>query len=168
VWLRRSPEVRLRIGIGYDVHRLCAGRRLVLGGVQMETHLGLEGHSDADVLTHAIIDALLGAAALPDIGRQFPDSDPAYAGASSLRLLKRTMELLNQAGYKPHNVDAVVAAEAPRLAPHIDAMRARLAEVLELQTGAVSVKATTGEKLGFVGSEEGMCAWAVCTIEEVR
>ena len=158
----------MRVGIGYDVHRLCAGRPLILGGVEIPAVLGLEGHSDADVLTHAVIDALLGACALPDIGRQFPDSDPVYAGISSLKLLDRTRELLAEAGYRPHNIDGVIAAEAPRLAPYIEAMRAGLAQRLGLELGAVNVKATTTEKLGFVGGEEGMAAWAVATVEPLE
>lgn len=157
----------MRIGIGYDVHRLCAGRPLFLGGVKIPAALGLLGHSDADVLVHAVIDALLGACALPDIGRQFPDTDPAYSGIPSLELLEKTRELVRSAGYAPHNIDAVVAAESPRLSGTIDAMRANLARCLGLDIGAVNVKATTTEKLGFVGSEEGMAAWAVALVEEI-
>ena len=154
----------IRSGIGYDCHRLVAGRRLVLGGVQIDHHLGLDGHSDADVLTHALIDALLGAGALGDIGQHFPDSEEAYRDADSLDLLRRTMELLAEAGLEVVNVDATVVLEAPAVGPHRDAIRANLAEALGLDPGYVSVKATRGEKMGFVGRGEGAAALAVAAV----
>ena len=157
--------MRGRIGIGYDIHRLSAGRRLVLGGVVVPHPYGLEGHSDADVLTHAIIDALLGAAGLGDIGTHFPDTDARWEGASSLELLGRVMEMCRGASLAPVNVDATVVAESPRLAPHIAGMRARLAEALGLPEGAVSIKAKTNEGLGSVGRGEAIAAYAVCLLE---
>jgi 2-C-methyl-D-erythritol 2,4-cyclodiphosphate synthase len=156
-----------RTGIGYDCHRFAAGRALVLGGVQVEHDRGLDGHSDADVLTHAVIDALLGAAALGDIGEHFPDTDPRYAGADSIELLRATAALLAQAGLAATHVDATVVLEAPKLAPVRDAMRRRLAAALELDLGHVSVKATRGEGMGFVGREEGIAALAVATVAEL-
>lgn len=156
---------RLRIGQGWDSHRLAANRPLILGGVDIPFDKGLLGHSDADVLTHAVIDALLGAAALPDIGRQFPDSDPAYAGISSLLLLERTYDLLQQAGFRPLQIDATVIAQQPRLAPHIDSMRANLARCLHLPADAVSVKAKTAEGLDSVGRGEAMQAQALALLE---
>lgn len=155
----------MRIGMGYDVHRLVEGRRLILGGVEVPFAKGLLGHSDADVLTHALMDALLGAAGLPDIGQQFPDSDPAHAGADSLKLLGEVLTLVKKEGYTPGNVDIVIAAQEPKLATHIPAMRERLANALDLPVSAVSVKATTTEGLGFVGTGEGMAAWAVVLLE---
>ena len=154
----------MRIGHGYDVHRLTEDRPLVLGGVSIPSEYGLLGHSDADVLTHAVMDALLGAAGLPDIGQQFPDRDPAYAGISSLLLLARVMELIESAGYAVVNVDATVLAQKPRLAPHIPAMKDALASVLG--TRAVNVKATTEEGLGFTGQGLGIAAHAVALLEE--
>ena len=154
----------MRIGHGYDVHRLTENRPLVLGGVTIPSEYGLLGHSDADVLTHAVMDALLGAAGLPDIGQQFPDRDPAYAGISSLLLLARVMELIRSAGYAVVNVDATVLAQKPRLAPHIPAMKDALASVLG--TRAVNVKATTEEGLGFTGQGLGIVAHAVALLEE--
>ncbi len=154
----------MRIGHGYDVHRLTAGRRLILGGVEIPFEKGLLGHSDADVLTHAVMDALLGAAALGDIGKLFPDTDPAYAGADSLALLGQVIALLTREGWAVENIDATVLAQAPRLAPHIPAMRRRLAEACGLAEGQVSVKATTEEGLGFTGSGQGIAAHAVCLI----
>lgn len=154
----------MRIGHGYDVHRLTENRPLVLGGVTIPSEYGLLGHSDADVLTHAVMDALLGAAGLPDIGQQFPDRDPAYAGISSLLLLARVMELIESAGYAVVNVDATVLAQKPRLAPHIPAMKDALASVLG--TRAVNVKATTEEGLGFTGQGLGIAAHAVALLEE--
>lgn len=151
----------MRIGHGYDVHRLTAGRSLILGGVAIPYELGLLGHSDADVLTHALMDALLGAAALGDIGQLFPDSDPSYAGISSLILLERVMETLDQYGYQVNNVDVTVLAQRPKLAPHIPAMRETLANAMKLSAHQVSVKATTEEGLGFTGSGEGIAAHAV-------
>ena len=151
----------MRIGIGYDVHRLAADRALILGGVKIPHTLGLLGHSDADVLCHALMDALLGAAALPDIGRLFPDNDPKYAGADSLQLLRQVADMLHREGWQVGNVDVVIMAERPKLAPHIEQMRENIAGVLGLEIGAVGLKATTTEKLGFVGHEEGLAAQAV-------
>ena len=158
----------MRIGHGYDVHRLAEGRKLILGGVEIPFEKGLLGHSDADVLTHAVMDALLGAAGEGDIGRLFPDTDPAYAGADSLALLDTVMERLRAAGYRVGNVDATILAQRPRLAPHIPAMRANLARRMGVDPSQVNVKATTEEKLGFTGSGEGMAAHAVCLPEEGR
>ena len=155
----------MRIGHGYDVHRLVEGRRLILGGVEIPYEKGLLGHSDADVLTHAVMDALLGAAALGDIGKLFPDSDPAYAGADSLVLAARVASLLREHGYRIENVDATVLAQAPKLAPHIPLMREKLASTLTIPVTTVSVKATTEEGLGFTGAGLGIAAHAVCLIE---
>ena len=156
-----------RIGHGYDVHRLAEGRRLILGGVDIPWERGLLGHSDADVLTHAIMDALLGAAGLGDIGQHFPDTDPAYAGADSLRLLAHVTALLGERGFTVGNVDATVLAQRPKLAPHIPQMRDNLARTMEVGPEQVNVKATTEEGLGFTGSGEGMAAHAVALIEKV-
>lgn len=156
---------KLRIGHGYDVHRLTEGRALILGGVTVPFDRGLLGHSDADVLTHAVMDALLGAAALGDIGKLFPDSDAAYAGADSIVLLERVTALLREHGWQVGNVDATVVAQAPKLAPYVPEMRRRLAEAMGLDVDCVSVKATTEERLGFTGSGEGMAAHAVALIE---
>jgi 2-C-methyl-D-erythritol 2,4-cyclodiphosphate synthase len=153
------------IGFGYDVHRLVAGRPLIIGGVRVEHELGLEGHSDADVLTHAVIDALLGAAGLGDIGEHFPDTDERWRGADSIDLLRRTAELLAAEGLRVVNVDATVVLERPRLAPHRAAMRARLADALGLDERRVNVKATRGEGMGFVGRGEGATALAVASLE---
>jgi 2-C-methyl-D-erythritol 2,4-cyclodiphosphate synthase len=154
-----------RSGIGWDSHRLEAGRRLVLGGVEIpESELGLAGYSDADVLTHAVIDALLGAAGLGDIGRHFPDTDERWRDADSIELLRAVLGLLREAGFAPLNVDATVACEAPKLDPHREDMRSRLADALELDSGAVNVKFTTGERMGFVGRGEGIAALAVATL----
>ena len=155
----------MRIGHGYDVHRLTAGRRLILGGVEIPWELGLLGHSDADVLTHAVMDALLGAAALGDIGQHFPDTDPAYEGADSLELLRHVTGILSQSGYRIGNVDATVLAQRPKLAPHIPAMREKLAAAMGTETSRVSAKATTEEGLGFTGAGEGIAAHAVALIE---
>jgi 2-C-methyl-D-erythritol 4-phosphate cytidylyltransferase / 2-C-methyl-D-erythritol 2,4-cyclodiphosphate synthase len=163
-----APPRMTRSGIGYDVHRLVPGRRLVLGGVEIAHERGLEGHSDADVLLHAIADALLGAAALGDIGRYFPPSDPQYAGADSRDLLRHVAALLAAAGYRPVNVDATVIAEAPRLGPHVPAMRRAIAACLDLTSDAVGVKATTNEGLGFAGREEGIAAVAVAVVAPNR
>ncbi len=157
----------IRIGHGYDVHRLVEGRRLILGGVEIPHETGLLGHSDADVLLHAIADALLGAAALGDIGKLFPDSDPAYENADSLLLLKKVGVHLYTAGYRIVNIDATVLAQAPKLAPHIREMRANIARTLELDPSTVSVKATTEEGLGFTGEKRGIAAHAVCLIESL-
>jgi 2-C-methyl-D-erythritol 2,4-cyclodiphosphate synthase len=154
----------MRIGHGYDVHRLVPGRRLIIGGVDIPYEKGLLGHSDADVLLHAVMDALLGAAALGDIGKHFPDNDPAYSGADSLKLTQRVAEILDRAGYKVVNVDATVVAEAPKLAPYIDTMRRNIAGALGIDADCISVKATTEEKLGFTGDGSGIAAHAVCLI----
>ena len=154
----------MRIGHGYDVHRLVEGRKLILGGVEVPHTLGLLGHSDADVLTHVVMDALLGAAALGDIGRHFPDTDPAYAGADSLKLLDHVVELLEEKGYRVGNVDATILAQRPKLAPSIENMRDNLAAHMKVEPGQVNVKATTEEKLGFTGAEEGIAAHAVCLL----
>lgn len=157
---------KLRIGQGYDVHRLVEGRRLVLGGVEVPWTLGLLGHSDADVLTHAVMDALLGAAGLGDIGKAFPDSDPALEGVDSLLLLDRTMEMLRAAGYEVVNVDATIVAQRPKLSPYIPQMREKLAQRMGLTAELVNVKATTEEKLGFTGDSSGMAAQAVALLEK--
>ena len=157
----------LRIGHGYDVHKLVEGRRLIIGGVDIPYEKGLLGHSDADVLLHAISDALLGAAALGDIGKHFPDTDEAYKNADSLILLSKVGELLSAAGYKPSNIDSTVIAQAPKLAPHIENMRKNIAKALGIELDAVSVKATTEERLGFSGRGEGISAHAVCIIEKI-
>ena len=154
-----------RVGIGYDVHRIVPGRPLVLGGVRFESEWGLEGHSDADVLAHAIGDALLGALALGDLGTHFPPGDPRWKDASSLDLLARIRALVEREGGRIVNVDAAVAAEAPKLLPVRDAMRARLAEALGITPDRVSVKATTNERLGAIGRGEGIAAWAVAMVE---
>lgn len=154
----------MRIGHGYDIHRLTAGRPLILGGVTVPSEIGLDGHSDADVLTHAIIDALLSAAALGDIGALFPDTDAEWKGADSLALLGAVMDKVTEAGWVVDNVDATVVLQQPKLRPHIDAMRQRLATALGVGLGQVSVKATTGEGMGFVGTGEGAEAHAVCLL----
>lgn len=157
----------MRIGHGYDVHRLVEGRRLILGGVEVPHVLGLLGHSDADVLTHAVMDALLGAAGLGDIGRHFPDTDPAYAGADSLKLLDHVVELLEAQGWQVGNVDATILAQRPKLAPYLERMRENLSARMKVELGQVNVKATTEEKLGFTGAEEGIAAHVVCLLERV-
>ena len=154
----------MRIGHGYDVHRLVEGRALILGGVDIPYEKGLLGHSDADVLTHAVMDALLGAAGLGDIGKHFPDTDPTYKGADSLKLLDRVVEILAEEGWEVGNVDATIIAQRPKLAPHIPTMRDNLAQRMHVDPGQVNVKATTEEKLGFTGSGEGMAAHAVCLL----
>ena len=155
----------LRIGHGYDVHRLTAERKLIIGGVEIEHALGLLGHSDADVLLHAVMDALLGAAALPDIGALFPDKDPAYKGADSRNLLRHVANLLKEKNCNVINIDATIIAQKPKMAPHIPAMRSNMAQDLGILVEQVNVKATTEEKLGFTGAEEGIAAHAVCLIE---
>ena len=155
----------MRVGMGYDVHRLVEERQLILGGVEIPYEKGLLGHSDADVLLHAIMDAMLGAAALGDIGRHFPDTDPAYKGADSMVLLQACREKLRAAGYRVHNLDALICAQAPKMAPHIETMRANIARALQLDVDAVNVKATTTERLGFVGDGSGISAYAVCLLE---
>lgn len=159
---------RMRIGHGYDVHRLVEGRALILGGITVPHEKGLLGHSDADVLTHAVMDALLGAAALGDIGKLFPDTDPAYAGADSIGLLREVRRVLAQNGWAVENLDATVLCQAPKLAPHIAAMRENIAAALEISAGEVSVKATTEEKLGFTGSGEGIAAHCVCLVRRAE
>ena len=156
----------MRIGHGYDVHRLVEGRKLILGGIEIPYEKGLLGHSDADVLTHALMDALLGAAALGDIGKLFPDNDPSYAGADSVELLKRVHEVICAAGYHVGNVDCTVIAQRPKLAPYIPAMREKLAAAMEVELGQVGVKATTEEHLGFTGEGLGIAAHAVALLEE--
>lgn len=154
----------MRVGIGYDVHRLISGRRLIIGGVEIPYEKGLLGHSDADVLLHAIMDALLGAAALGDIGKHFPDTDPAYEGISSMKLLEKVREILEERFFLIENVDAVIVAQAPKMRPYIDEMRANIARALGMMPEQVSVKATTEEGLGFTGSGEGISAQAVCML----
>lgn len=155
----------MRIGHGYDVHRLVEGRKLILGGVEIPFELGLLGHSDADVLLHAVSDALLGAAALGDIGKHFPDTDPKYKGADSVKLLERVVELLGEKGFSVNNIDCTVIAQKPKLAPYIAQMKSNIAGVCGIDSDRVNVKATTEEKLGFTGRLEGISAHAVCTIE---
>ena len=154
----------MRIGMGYDVHRLVEGRKLILGGVEIPYELGLLGHSDADVLLHAISDALLGAAALGDIGKHFPDTDPAYKGISSIKLLKHVGELLEENLFLIENIDATIIAQAPKMRPYIDAMRQNIADALGIELSQVNVKATTEEGLGFTGSGEGISSQAICLL----
>ena len=158
----------MRIGHGYDVHRLVEGRRCIIGGVDIPHEKGLLGHSDADVLLHAIMDAVLGAMAAGDIGKLFPDNDPTYKGADSLVLTRRVAEVMVERGYRLGNVDATVIAQAPKLAPHIPAMREKIASAFGVEVDRISVKATTEEKLGFTGTGEGIAAHAVCLLEEAR
>jgi len=156
----------VRVGLGYDAHRLVAGRPLILGGVEIPHSQGLLGHSDADVLTHAIGDALLGAVGAGDLGTHFPDRDPAYKDISSLILLARIMEIVRDRGFAPVNVDATLVAQEPRLAPHIPAMQAKLAPILGLTPADVNLKATTTEHMGFAGRGEGLAAYAVVLVTE--
>ena len=156
----------MRIGHGYDVHKLVEGRDLILGGVKIEHRLGLLGHSDADVLLHAVSDALLGAAGLGDIGKHFPDTDPKYKGADSRVLLRHVVGLVRENGYRISNVDVTMIAQKPKLKDHIPQMRANIASDLGIEENRVNVKATTEEKLGFTGTEEGMACHAVCLLEE--
>ena len=156
----------MRIGHGFDVHAFAEGRRLVLGGVDIPARRGLMGHSDADVLAHALMDAILGALREGDIGQLFPDDDPAYLGADSLALLARVMDVVRQRGARVLDCDCTVAAQAPKLAPHREQMRENLARAMGLPVGCVGVKATTTERLGFVGREEGICAWAVVLLDD--
>ncbi len=160
--MRHGPDIR--IGIGYDAHRLTPGRPLVLGGVEIPWEKGLLGHSDADVLLHALCDALLGALGEGDLGRHFPDTDPAFRGVSSRWLLDQVMQRVREQGFRVGNVDAVVVAQAPRLSAHLPRMQARLAEALGVPPACVNLKATTTEGMGFAGREEGMAAYAVCTL----
>ena len=157
----------MRIGHGYDVHKLVPGRKLILGGVEIPHTVGLLGHSDADVLTHALMDALLGAAALGNIGHLFPDNDPAYEGADSIQLLREVIKRLKMVGWKLGNADVTVLAQAPKLAPHIEKMRVILSDAMECTVSQVSVKATTEEGLGFTGAKEGIAAHAVVIIENI-
>ncbi len=156
----------MRIGIGFDVHRLVTGRRLVLGGVEMASEVGLEGHSDADVILHAAMDAVLGALALGDIGHFFPNTDPLFKDADSVLLAEKVARVMSQQGYRIGNMDVMVMAEKPKLAPYVSAMRARMAGVFNCPVGDVGIKATTMEGLGFVGREEGIAAQAVVLLEE--
>lgn len=156
----------MRIGQGFDVHALVAGRKLIIGGVEIPYHLGLLGHSDADVLLHAISDALLGAAALGDIGQHFPDSDARYKGIDSRALLRQVVQLVAEQGYRVANLDATIIAQAPKMAPHIPAMVAHIAADLGIASAAINVKATTTEQLGFTGRGEGIAAQAICLLEQ--
>ena len=156
----------MRIGHGYDVHRLVEGRDLILGGVKMEHNLGLLGHSDADVLLHAVSDALLGAAGLGDIGKHFPDTDPQYKGADSLKLLEIVAQKVREAGYRVSNIDVTMIAQKPKLRPYIEQMECNIADAVGIDALRVNVKATTEERLGFTGEEKGMACHAVCLLEE--
>ena len=156
----------LRIGNGYDVHKLKEGKKLVLGGAEIAHTMGLDGHSDADVLVHAVIDALLGACALGDIGKLFPDTDERYRGADSIELLKKVADLLFQKGFSVNNIDSIVVAQKPKLAPFIEIMRKNIADAVKIDVNCVSVKATTEEQLGFTGREEGISAHAVCLVTQ--
>ncbi|MDM8236644.1 2-C-methyl-D-erythritol 2,4-cyclodiphosphate synthase [[Ruminococcus] torques] len=156
----------MRVGMGYDVHRLTAGRKLILGGVEIPYGKGLLGHSDADVLVHAVMDALLGAAALGDIGKHFLDTDPEYEGVSSIRLLEHVGRLLDEKGYVIENIDATIIAQRPKMRPYIEQMRENIATALRIETDQVNVKATTEEGLGFTGTGEGISSQAVCAVEK--
>ena len=158
----------MRIGHGYDVHRLVQGRKCIIGGVDIPHETGLDGHSDADVLIHAVMDALLGALALGDIGKHFPDTDPRYKGADSMALLRHVASLIAEEGWRLGNLDATVLAQAPKLAPHIRQMRQNIAGALGCEVSRVSVKATTEEKLGFTGAKQGIAAHCVCLLERVE
>lgn len=156
----------IRIGHGYDVHKMVPSRRLILGGVEIPYSFGLLGHSDADVLTHAVMDALLGACAMGDIGQHFPDNDPKWEGAYSIEMLRSVKDMLKEKGFAPYNIDCTVIMQSPKLAPYIGAIREKLAAALDMDVSYVSVKATTEEKLGFTGTGQGAAAHAVCTIIE--
>ena len=158
----------MRVGMGYDVHKLTENRDLILGGVRIPWEKGLLGHSDADVLLHAVMDALLGAAALGDIGKHFPDTDPAYKGISSVKLLIHVAELLRENGYQVGNIDATIIAQKPKMAPHIPQMRKNMADALGIPESKINVKATTEEGLGFTGTGEGISSQAICLLTEVR
>lgn len=158
----------IRVGMGYDVHKLTEGRDLILGGVKIPWEKGLLGHSDADVLIHAIMDALLGAAALGDIGQHFPDTDPAYEGISSVKLLEHVASLLEKKGYGVGNIDAVIIAQKPKMAPHIPQMRTNMAKAMGIEESQLNIKATTEEKLGFTGREEGIASQAICLLYEKK
>lgn len=157
-----------RIGFGYDVHRFTEGESLIIGGVRIPYHRKLDGHSDADVLLHAVTDALLGAAALGDIGAHFPDTDPAYKGADSSELLKKSYQLVKERGYELGNLDATIIAERPKFRPHIDSIRSSIAQCLNCETDRISVKATTNEKMGFSGREEGIAVHAVALLNRIK
>ena len=154
----------MRVGLGYDVHKLVEDRKLILGGVEVPHTLGLLGHSDADVLVHAIMDALLGAAAMGDIGKHFPDTDPAYKGADSMKLMAHVRDLIEEKGYVIENVDATIIAQKPKLRPYIEQLEENIAKVLRIERDQINVKATTEERLGFTGREEGMAAQAICSL----
>ncbi|MDE6596566.1 MAG: 2-C-methyl-D-erythritol 2,4-cyclodiphosphate synthase [Oscillospiraceae bacterium] len=158
----------IRIGHGYDVHRLTEGRKLILGGVEIPYEKGLLGHSDADVLVHAVMDAMLGALALGDIGKHFPDTSPEYEGADSILLLKKVKEIIEDKGYAVENIDSTIIMQSPKLAPYIDKMRENIAEAVGCEISQISVKATTEERLGFTGSGEGAAAHAVCILESKK
>jgi len=158
--------MEIRIGNGYDIHRLTSDRPLILGGITIPHHLGLLGHSDADVLTHAIMDAMLGALCLGDIGHYFPPSDPKWKGADSLVLLEQIQKIISDQGWSINNIDSTIVAEQPKLKPHLKAMRDRLGAILNLRSDCISIKATTNEKLGPVGREEGICAYAVVLLSK--
>ena len=164
---KQKGRVYMRVGMGYDVHKLTENRDLILGGVNIPWEKGLLGHSDADVLIHAVMDALLGAAALGDIGKHFPDTDPAYKGISSVKLLTHVMELLRQHHFAVGNVDAVIIAQKPKMAPHIPQMRKNLAQAMGVEEDRINIKATTEEGLGFTGRGEGIASQAICLLEEV-
>lgn len=166
--VRRKEDGTMRVGLGYDVHKLVEGRPLIIGGVEIPYEKGLLGHSDADVLTHAIMDALLGAAALGDIGKHFPDTDPAYKGADSIALLKHVKGLLEEQLLFVGNIDATIIAQKPKMASFIPAMRTNIAHALEIEESAVNIKATTEEGLGFTGSGEGISAQAICALETIQ
>lgn len=157
----------MRIGMGYDVHRLTNGRDLILGGVKIPYEKGLLGHSDADVLVHAVMDALLGAAAMGDIGKHFPDTDPAYEGISSIHLLEKVAEMLEEKRYLVENIDATIIAQRPKMMPHIESMRKNIADALKISIEQVNIKATTEEGLGFTGTGEGISSHAVCLLEKI-
>lgn len=161
---KRGADTVMRIGMGYDVHKLTEDRKLILGGVEIPHTLGLLGHSDADVLLHAVMDALLGAAALGDIGKHFPDTDPAYKGISSILLLQKVGELLEEHCFLIENIDATIIAQAPKMRPHIDQMRQNMADALKIDVSQINVKATTEEGLGFTGAGEGISAQAICLL----
>lgn len=158
----------MRIGIGYDVHKLIENRKLILGGIEIPSEFGLLGHSDADVLIHAIMDAMLGALALGDIGKHFPDSSAEYKDIDSCKLLKRVYKLIKDEGYKIGNIDSVIALQAPKIGSYIPKMREKLSEILEIEENQISIKATTTEELGFVGKKEGCSSYAVCLLEKIN
>ncbi|MCZ6674261.1 MAG: 2-C-methyl-D-erythritol 2,4-cyclodiphosphate synthase [Verrucomicrobia bacterium] len=157
-------DLPYRIGFGYDIHRLVTGRKLILGGVEILGEMGLEGHSDADCLTHALADAILGACGLPDIGHQFPNTDPSIEGINSQLILRKAADLAAEAGYQIGNIDACVIAEKPRISPYIDAMKSTLSSTLQITPGRIGIKATTQEKIGALGASQGIAAHAVCLL----